>query len=190
MDKVYFINRIMNQAYEQAPWRRQMQMIGIILLTVIVVALVAGINLNVTSRAATLGREIQDMSMSEFEALNAAPPTSEEEEEPLTIEDYKILIADLEAELAILTSAEVMRERAEDLGFVKVSQDELMYVRVAGSSGRPEARLAPDSKPITTGARLMPLAYRESLVDWLKDELSQSWLLRSPTDLLLKGVNP
>ncbi len=182
----------MNQAYEQAPWRRQMQMFGIILLTVIGVALVAGINLNVTSRAATLGREIQDMSMSEFEALDAPPPTPGEEtkEDTLTIEDYKILIADLESELAVLTSAEVMRERAEDLGFVKVSQDELMYVRVAGYSGRTEARLAPDSKPITTGARLMPLAYRESLVDWLKDELSQSWLLRSPTDMLLKGVNP
>ncbi|MCU0485086.1 MAG: hypothetical protein MUC85_03150 [Anaerolineales bacterium] len=192
MDKVNFLNRKLNQAYEQAPWRRQMQMIGIILLVVIVVALVAIINLNVTSRAATLGRQIQDMSMAEFEDLDAPPqePGEADTPEELTIEDYKILIADLEAELAVLTSAEVMRERAEDMGFVKVSQDELVYVRVPGYAGRTEAQLAPASKPISSGVRLVPLAYRESLMDWLKDELSSSWLLRSPADLLLKGVNP
>ena len=51
------------QAYSQTPWRKQLQVIGAFLLVVVVSALVAGIYLSVTSQAATLGRQIQDMQI-------------------------------------------------------------------------------------------------------------------------------
>ena len=51
------------QAYTQAPWRKQLHMIGTILLALVSAAIVAGIYLNVTARAAAEGREIQDMQV-------------------------------------------------------------------------------------------------------------------------------
>lgn len=193
MDKVKFLNRKVNQAYEQAPWRRQLQVIGIFLLVVVVVALVAGINLNVTSRAATIGREIQDMTMGGYERLDLASletGVEDEEQKVVPIEELKIQIADLEAQLAILTTSDVMQERAEKLGFQKVDSEAIKYIKIPGYQGRSEAMLAPPPEPITTSTTVIPQAYRESLLDWLSEEVAQSWLLRSPTDLLLKGVNP
>lgn len=193
MNEVRFLNRKLNQAYEQAPWRRQLQAIGIFLLAVVIVALVAGINLNVTSRAATMGREIQEMTMGGYERLDLASTGSDSEfvtEEVIPIEELKIQIADLEAQLAMLTSSETMRERAERLGFQKVDSAAVEYVNVPGYQGRPEAMLAPSPEPVTAGTKAIPQAYRESLLDWLGEMLEESWLMRSPADLLLKGVNP
>ena len=50
--------RNLTQAYSQAPWRKQLKFIGLFLLLVVFVALIAGIYLDVTARAATIGREI------------------------------------------------------------------------------------------------------------------------------------
>ena len=49
------------QAYRQSPWRIQLQVVGLFLLLLVMIALVAGIYLNVTARAATIGRRIQEM---------------------------------------------------------------------------------------------------------------------------------
>lgn len=201
MDKVRFLNRKLDQAYEQTPWRRQIQAIGIFMLVVVVVALVAGINLIVTSRAATYGREIQDMTWGHHVYLDdvVAEEIAEQErkakgepgkEKIIPIEDLKIQIADLEAELAELTSSEVMKERAEQLKFQQVDPASIVYIKVPGYPGRSQALLAPPPEPITTGSKVIPQAYRESLLDWLTDEIANSWLLQSPTKLLLEGVNP
>ena len=48
-------------AYKEAPWRTQRKWIGLFLVGTIAVGMVAGIYLNVTSRAALAGREIQDL---------------------------------------------------------------------------------------------------------------------------------
>lgn len=191
MEKVKFLNPKLNQAYEQAPWRRQLQGIGIFLLMVVAVALVAGINLNVTSRAATMGREIQDMTMGEYDRLDlVAQETDDEEEEIVPIEELKIQIADLEAQLAVLTSSEVMLERAEKAGFQKVDPEEILYIEIPGYGGRAEAMFAPPPAPLILSSPALPQAYRESLLDWFREEVSKSWLLRSPSDLILKGVQP
>ena len=53
----------LTQAYSQAPWRKQMYMIGVILLVLVSAAIIAGIYLNVTARAAAVGRQIQEMQV-------------------------------------------------------------------------------------------------------------------------------
>ncbi len=191
MEQVRFLNRKIDQAYEQAPWRRQLQMIGIFLLVVVSVALVAGIYLNVTSRAATFGREIQDMSMGDHVRLDlAAMNTAETADDEIPIEELKIQIADLEGKLANLTSLDVMQEKAERLGFQAVELEGVTYVPVPGYESRPEAMLAPPPEPVTAGTPVMPQAFRESLFDWLSGEVAKSWFLRSPADLLFKGIQP
>ena len=57
------------QAYSQAPWRKQLQIIGLFSLILVFGALVAGIYLNVSARAATAGRDIQS-KQEEIEALD------------------------------------------------------------------------------------------------------------------------
>ena len=51
----------LTQAYRLTPWRSQLQIIGMFLLILVMIALVAGIYLNVTARAATIGRQIQNL---------------------------------------------------------------------------------------------------------------------------------
>ncbi len=46
MERVYGLT----QAYSQAPWRKQLQLIGIFLVVLVFFALVAGIYLSVTAR--------------------------------------------------------------------------------------------------------------------------------------------
>ena len=79
-------------AYKVAPWRIQRQWIGSILLAVVVLAMIATLYLDVTSQAAIAGREIQDLTASINESQQAS--------------------ADLQTQLAALTSARVMEQRA------------------------------------------------------------------------------
>ncbi|HVN54070.1 MAG TPA: hypothetical protein VMT46_07040, partial [Anaerolineaceae bacterium] len=50
------------QKYRQAPWRVQRQWIGLFLLGSVLVAIVAGIYLSITTRADLAGREIQNLN--------------------------------------------------------------------------------------------------------------------------------
>ena len=63
------------QAYSQAPWRKQLQWIGLFMLAMIMVAMVAGIYLSVSAQATTAGREVQimDADMDELVARRASP---------------------------------------------------------------------------------------------------------------------
>lgn len=79
-------------AYKVSPWRVQRQWIGTALLAVVALAMVATLYLDVTSQAAIAGREIQDLT-----AL---------------ITEGQQVSADLQTQLASLTSASVMEERA------------------------------------------------------------------------------
>src|SRR5215208_2488896 len=84
-------------AYKQAPWRVQRQWIGAFLLIVIGAAMIAALYLDVTARAALTGRDIQDLRI-----------------EITTIQRGN---ADLETQLADLTSTAVMQQRAVQLGY-------------------------------------------------------------------------
>src|SRR5512135_1433507 len=100
------------QKYRQASWRVQRQWIGLFLLGLTLAAMVAAVYVNITTRADLAGRQIQN--------LKAA------------IIDNQRVSADLEVQLAGLTSTEQMEKRAEQLGFHPVTPDEITYVAVAG----------------------------------------------------------
>ena len=135
------------QAYSQAPWRRQVGMIVLFLLMVLFAALVAGVYLDVTARTGTIGREVQGMN--------------------LDIEDLKLVNADLETQLAVLTSARVMEKRASDLGFEPVQRDQITYVLVPGYQPRQQPRLAPPPVAVRTVAAALPSIFTQSLLDWV-----------------------
>ncbi len=132
-------------AYKVAPWRIQRQWIGSALLVVVAMAMVATLYLDVTSQAAIAGREIQDLTAS----ISANQQVS----------------ADLETQLASLTSARVMEERAKDIGFRQMTSAEAEYLVVPGYSV-----LEPDilsSAPVPQlSALTIPPEYTESLLDW------------------------
>ena len=141
----------LTQAYSQAPWRKQLQYIVFFLLLLVMGAVVAGVYLNVTARAVTVGQEIQVM-LKEIDAL-------------------KRTNADLETTLAFLTSTSTMEQRARELGYQPVDPDKLLFVVVPGYPGRQEANLAPPAQPaVVSGSDFSP-AFTESLLEWLETNI-------------------
>jgi cell division protein FtsL len=98
------------QKVRQAPWRVQRQWLGLFLLAPVLMAMVAGIYLNVTVRATLVGREIQILRNN--------------------ITTNQHINADLETQLARLISFEAMQERAASMGFQPASLDDITYVDV------------------------------------------------------------
>lgn len=153
MDQVYNLT----QAYSQAPWRKQLQIIGLFLLALVFIALVAGIYLNVTARAASVGRDIQGLQKQ--------------------IDEIQDANADLQSKLAFMTSTSEMQRRARDLGFKAIETDQTMFLSVPDYIERQPVVLAPAPGPITVGAPAMPPEYTESLFEWLRKELLRSSFL-------------
>jgi cell division protein FtsL len=137
------------QKYRQAPWRVQRQWIGLFLLGLVLVAMVAGIYVNLTTRADLAGREIQNINND--------------------ILDNQRKNADFETQLASLTSDASMMQRAEKLGFQPVSPDELTYVVVPGFVARPPIDLSSTTRAPTSPV-ILP-EYTESLFDWFSREI-------------------
>lgn len=133
-------------AYRQAPWRVQRQYVGAFLLAVIVVALISALYLDVTARAALAGREIQDLRI-EITSIQRAN-------------------ADLETELAGLTSSKMMQRRALELGYRPVKPGELDYVFVPGYTA-PEPDILLAAVDVTSLDVQLPDAYTESLIEWM-----------------------
>jgi hypothetical protein len=140
-------------AYKIAPWRVNRQWVGFALLVVITSAMIAALYLDVTSQAAIAGREIQDLTAS------------------ITISQQ--VSGDLQTQLATLTSASVMKQRALELGFRPMESGEAEYLVVPGYSV-----LEPDilsSAPLPQLSALsIPPEYNESLFDWVDEKISTS----------------
>jgi cell division protein FtsL len=138
----------LTQAYYQAPWRKQLQYIVFFLVLLVMSAVVAGIYLNVTARAVTVGQEIQVMQNQ--------------------IDNLRRTIADKETSLAFLTSTAIMEQRAREMGFRPVESDKIVYVVVPGYRERQEIYLAPTSQPaVVSKTELSPL-FTVSLLEWLQ----------------------
>jgi hypothetical protein len=190
------------QAYSQTPWRKQVRMIGIFLLGVVIVATVASVYLNVRARTVALGRELQWMQVHiidyyaitaaveddvEKKAEQAANPkvAEEEEEEPdiIPIEELERNISLLQTQLAYLTSYQVMAARAQDMGLVPVEPENIVYLEIAGYVEPQPAVLAPPPQQVVVSASGIDPAFRQSLFDWLGDQIQQ-------TLKLFNGVKP
>ena len=146
----YTVNNFVH-AYKQAPWRIQRQWIGAFLLGVLGLAMVAALYLDVTAQAAISGRTIQNLSAS--------------------IAEMKQNNADLETQLAQLTSNSMMEQRALALGYQPVDPGKIAYVIVPGYAETRPAILssAPGLRP---SAPSVPPEYTESLIDWFSQRLS------------------
>jgi cell division protein FtsB len=149
------MERVQNltQAYSQAPWRKQMQVIGLFLLGLVFIALVASAYLTVTATSASIGRDIQDMN-GEIRLIQREN-------------------VNLQAQLAVLSSSAVMEKRARDLDFRPIESGETVFMLVPEFTGRQALVLAPAPGNKVTGAPSLPPEYTESLVDWLRRELAQ-----------------
>lgn len=137
-------------AYKQAPWRVQRQYAGAFLLFVIGASMVAALYLTVTARAAVTGREIQELRI-EITAMQRAN-------------------ADLETQLADLTSTVVMQQRAFALGYRPVKPGELEYVAVSGFLA-PEPSILLAAEDVTSPERIIPKAYTQSLIEWFDEQI-------------------
>ena len=144
-------------AHKQAPWRVQRQWVSFTLLLVLGFAMIASLYLMVTSRAAIVGREIQDLREETIRAQHVN--------------------ADLQTRLANLTSKAEIDRRAYALGYRPVEPEELEYLVVPGFVMSEETRLAsaPELKP-----SLLSLSseYTESLLDWLDRKTQPSGGIR------------
>ncbi len=132
-------------AYKQAPWRVQRQYVGAFLLAVIGISMIAALYLQVTARAAAAGREIQEMRV-----------------EITTVQRTN---ADLETQLADLTSNSKMESRALEMGYRPVKPGELDYVAVPGFV-TPEPAILLAAKDATQFSQALPSDYTQSLIEW------------------------
>jgi hypothetical protein len=152
------------QAYSQAPWRKQLQWIGLFMLILILGAMVAGIYLSVSAQASTSGREIQIMYSD--------------------MEEIRRNIKDMESQLAFLISNAEMEKRAEELGFYPVESDDIFYILVPGYIKPDQANLAnPPGSSLPSVPTISP-EFTQSLVDWLSDRVFD------PASPLVKEVEP
>ncbi|HEX9091996.1 MAG TPA: hypothetical protein VF831_10930, partial [Anaerolineales bacterium] len=87
----------LTHAYSQTPWRKQTYLIGVILLFLVCAAIVAGIYLNVTARAAAVGRQIQEMQVRVYGYHYL---TGDAGENYVPIEELEQRIANLNSQLA------------------------------------------------------------------------------------------
>ena len=146
----------LSQAYSQAPWRRQMQALGLFLVVIVLAALIAGIYLSVTAQATTVGRDIQEMQ-DEMEAREQT-------------------LADLSSRLASVTSSREMEKRASEMGFRPIEVGEQVFIKVPQYTERQPVVLAPAPSPPVQQKASMPAEYTESLVEWLQRQFEQNSL--------------
>jgi len=139
------------QAYKQAPWRVQIQYIGLFLLALVLVSAIMGIYLNISAQAATSGRRIQSLESN--------------------IDDISNEITALTTQLAKLKSAENMMKRADELGFRLMNINEAVYLEVTGYDPDPDLVLAPPRVNTISESPVLRSSYRSSLWDWFMQQI-------------------
>jgi hypothetical protein len=143
-----------SQAFKQAPWRSQIQIVGLFLLVLVGVLLVASVYLTISGQAASAGLTAYN--------LNYQRRTLER------------TIADSKSQLALITSSAVMEERAKTMGFVPADPSNVIYAVVPGYTGRQTAILAPPPGITEQQGVVVKSIYRQSLWDWLFQESTVS----------------
>jgi len=140
----------LNHAHSQAPWRVQRQWGSLFLLAVLGFGMVAALYLTVTSQAAIVGREIQNLQSQIIET------------------EHKN--ADMETELARMTSKNDLEVKAYAQGFRPVEQSELQYLYVPGYVS-PKVALLAAAPELQPSAPSIAPEYTQSLLDWLDESL-------------------
>jgi hypothetical protein len=146
-------------------------MIGVILLFLVCAAIVAGIYLNVTARAAAVGRQIQEMQVRVYGYHYLTGDTGENY---VPIEELEQKIANLTSQLAYLTSYSIMQERVKDLNLTAIDADHIDYMEVPGYVERQTTSLAPPPVPVVVTASSIDPEFKESLFDWVADQVRKT----------------
>jgi hypothetical protein len=154
------------QAYSQAPWRKQVQWIVTLLLVVVSAWLIAALYLVVTARAATIGREIQELQVGQIESASIEP----DPDDMVSVEELKRRTANLQSQLAFLLSENTMQERAKALGFEIIEPGTALYIQVPGYVPPQTATLAPPPGPTVSSQETEVTIVRSSLIDWVKEQ--------------------
>ena len=141
------MNKKLTQAHQQMPWRTQIKRLGFILLVLVVAVLTFFMNLNFTSKAAQAGVQIRLLE-SEREALIRT-------------------IAANRTNLAMLTSATVMRERATELGFVPATRADIEYLFIPDYVGKESQPISIPPSVRETNRNSITPAFTQSIWDWL-----------------------
>jgi hypothetical protein len=137
------------QKYQDIPLRFHRQWLTNFLGILLLVGVISGIYLNVTSRTAIAGREIQKL------------------EAKIIVNQQKN--ADLETAIAGTLSDISLEERAAQAGFVLVTRDDIKYLSVPGYV--PPQRSAPFVGAPSISAQGLPAEYSETLLTWLARQL-------------------
>jgi hypothetical protein len=146
-------NRIL-QAYKQAPWRIQIQWIGLFLLGLVLIASITGVYLSVSAQAAASGRKIQSL-----------------ERQINTINNE---IAELTSDLATARSVDRMKTKAQTLGYVHLDPHQAVYLEIPGYDPLADLVLAPPRVNIIVESPSVLSSYRTSLWDWLVQNIWQT----------------
>ncbi len=140
----------LTQAYRQTPWRTQLQWIGLFLLTLIIIATVAGVYLSVSAGAAAVGREIQQFEYDREELARS--------------------IADKRTLLAQLTSTSQMSKRATELGYESIQAGSIQYMVIPGYIPRQPASLVTTSAYSAYQPSLVEPRFTQSLLEWITEQ--------------------
>lgn len=149
-------NRLL-QAYRQAPWRIQLQWIGLFLLGLVLVAAVTGLYLNISAQAATAGRKIQSLESE--------------------ISDINNRIAELTTDLAVAKSSQYMSNRAEEMGFMMIDPNQAVYLEIPGYDPHADLVLAPPRVNTFSETPIVRSSYKTSLWEWF---VTQIWHTSEP----------
>jgi hypothetical protein len=155
------------QAYRQAPWRVQLQWIGLFMLGLILTASIAGVYLSISAQAAASGRKVQFI-----------------EED---IDDINNEIAELTADLAAAQSTEKMLARAKELGFDLMDPRQAVYLEVKGFSPTTDLVLAPPRISPISEKPVLRSSYKSSLWDWF---VGQFWNLKEDSTMIEREGTP
>ena len=155
-------NRIL-QAYKQAPWRIQLQWIGLFLLGLVLVASITGIYLSISAQAAGAGRSIQALESD--------------------IDDINNEIASLTTDLAVARSTDRMFARAKELGFTLREPHQALYLEIPGYDPDTKLVLAPPRVNTIIEAPTVRQSYKLSLWDWLSETIWNT----SPSTIEIEG---
>ncbi|GAB4501382.1 MAG: hypothetical protein Fur0035_09240 [Anaerolineales bacterium] len=134
----------LNTSVSLSPVLRQ-QWLVMFVGVVALLALVAGLYLEVTSRAAIAGRDIQNLE--------------------IAIATHQRANADLQTELAGLLSEQTLQARAEALGYQPLERADLDYILVPGYLPESGVNLTSES-PNQPSIASQP-AFQQSLLEWI-----------------------
>lgn len=148
------MNQRLMQAYRQAPWRTQIQRIAIFMLILITVGTIAGLYLNISARAATVALQIRDLQVNR--------------------DTVKEANSSLEADLASVTTAESMRNRAKEMGYGPVDAYSAQYLIIPEYPGRQPVMIAPPPSLFRPEKPLIRDSYTKSLWDWFLETMTST----------------